>query len=150
VIEMRYLGQNYGIDIPVPYVLGRPLGEEDLQAILQSFHRSHEGLYGYTIPDEVIEFVNFKATAVGHIPPPSIGKRQPGAAARPKQIRRVYLKEVKGWADCPIFDRESLPVGFQMQGPSVIEEAMSTTLLLPGQTLRVDDYGNLLVRTSVA
>lgn len=149
-IEMRYLGQNYGSDIPVPTTEGGQLGREHIDMILESFHEVHRRLYGYTIPDEVIEFVNFKVTAVGRIPRANIGRLPTGGAAEPKQIRPVYFKETKGWVDCPIYNRETLPAGVELKGPAVIEEAMATSLLLPGETLKVDEYGNLFIRTTVA
>jgi N-methylhydantoinase A len=44
-----------------------------------------------------------------------------------------------------VFDRAALRAGHRISGPAVIEEAASVTLLRPGQTLTVDDYGNLRI-----
>ena len=52
-----------------------------------------------------------------------------------------------GWQDTPIFRREDLRQGHRIDGPAVVEEAASVTVLNPGQTLSVDAYGNLLLGT---
>jgi len=57
--------------------------------------------------------------------------------------RRVVFED--GAHDTPVFDRAALRAGHRISGPAVIEEAASVTLLRPGQTLSVDDYGNLRI-----
>ena len=52
--------------------------------------------------------------------------------------------------DCEIYQREPLPAGFSAEGPVVIEEASSTTLIHPGQRVTVDEWGNLLIDASAA
>jgi N-methylhydantoinase A len=148
VVEARYLGQNYGMDLPIPGG-GRALAADELDGVVASYHRRHEELYGYAIADEVIEFVNFKVTAVGAVGRPPPARWRSDGMAAPKQVRPVHFREV-GWVDCPIFDREKLPVGAALVGPAVVEEPTATTLLLPGQRLVVDELGNLLVRTGRA
>jgi len=48
----------------------------------------------------------------------------------------------------PIYDRATLPPGFRLAGPAVIEEFGSTTVVFPGQQLDVDDHGILIVRAA--
>jgi N-methylhydantoinase A len=149
VVEARYLGQNYGTDLPIPGG-GLPLGPADLDRLIDAFHRRHEALYGYMIPDEVVEMVNFKVTAIGAIPAPRSSDWQSTGTPNPKEVRPVHFRESGGWVDCPIYDRNTLPTNSRLSGPAVIEEAMATTLVLPGQRLRVDRYGNLIIQTSHA
>jgi N-methylhydantoinase A len=147
VVEARYPGQNYGMDLPIPGG-GRRLAADELDAVVESYHRKHEALYGYAIADEAIEFVNFKVTAVGPIDKPAPPAWRVGGEAAPKQTRPVHFRETGGWVDCPIYDRAEMPAGASIEGPAVIEEAMATTLLLPRQRMTVDRLGNLLIRTS--
>src|SRR4029079_6341471 len=57
-VEMRYLGQNYSIDVPIALTReGRSV--TPLEELYTHFHAVHRRLYGYAIPGEVIEFVNF-------------------------------------------------------------------------------------------
>ena len=55
--------------------------------------------------------------------------------------RRVYLEA--GWVEAAIHDRADLRAGHRLAGPAIIEQADTTTLLLPGWHLRVDAFGNL-------
>ena len=147
LIEMRYLGQNYGTDIEVPSANDGVLRQEQLDAVVQRFHDTHRMLYGYDIPGEIVELVNFKVTAIGAMSKPRIGKREPGGRLAAKGTRQVYFKELGGRVSCPIYDREVLPIGAQFEGPAIVEEPTATTLVLPNQLLRVDDYGNFFIAT---
>ena len=46
------------------------------------------------------------------------------------------------------FDRATLPPGFQLDGPAIVEEFGSTTVVFPGQTLDVDPHGILVIRSA--
>ena len=61
-----------------------------------------------------------------------------------KTSRKVYFG--KAFRDTPIYDRTSLPPGFTLNGPAVVEEFGSTSVVFPGQTLEVDPHGILVVR----
>jgi N-methylhydantoinase A len=146
-IEMRYLGQNYSTDITVPLNGGR-LTRADLEDVFGRFHVEHRRLYGYDIPEEIIEFVHFKVAAVGPTEKPRIPVRSRTGEAVLKEERDVYFGELDGWLPTPVYERDSLPVGSLTAGPTVIEEAMSTTLVHPDQTLEVDPYGNFVLHTA--
>jgi N-methylhydantoinase A len=145
-IEMRYLGQNYGTDITVP--LNGRLTEADLEDVFGRFHAEHRRLYGYDIPEEIIELVHFKVAAVGPTEQPQIPMLSRNGAAILKDERDVYFGVKDGWVLTPIYERDSLPVGARIDGPTVIEEAMSTTLVHPGQTLEIDPYGNFVLHAA--
>jgi N-methylhydantoinase A len=57
----------------------------------------------------------------------------------------VYFPETRGYGRCPVYDRRRLPVGARLEGPAVVEEPESTTVLPPGTTAEVDPWANLLV-----
>jgi N-methylhydantoinase A len=59
--------------------------------------------------------------------------------------RRVFLDPVHGEVDCPIYAREKLGAGDRFCGPAIVEEWDSTTVVLRGQSLEVDRYGNLII-----
>ena len=62
-----------------------------------------------------------------------------------KGKREVYFPETGGVIDCPVYDRYKLFKGSIIEGPAVIEERESTTLVLPGDRAHVDDYCNLII-----
>ena len=66
---MRYLGQNYETEVEIPTAVS---GESTLQEAYEAFHRMHEAIYGYRIPNAVIELISFKVTVVGSIPKPRL------------------------------------------------------------------------------
>jgi N-methylhydantoinase A len=145
-IEMRYMGQNYGTEISVPPLAG-PMMKQDVSHVIDRFHAEHARLYGYDIPDEVVEFVHFNVTALGPIEKPTLPRWRPTAGLlAPKSTRAVYFRSVRGRVPTPIYERESVPAGASIQGPAVVEEPMSTTLVHPGHTLECDPFGNFTLR----
>jgi N-methylhydantoinase A len=62
-----------------------------------------------------------------------------------KGTREIYLPETNGFRSCSIYDRERLYPGFRIQGPAIIEERTSSTVVLPGDLLEVDEFGSLLI-----
>ncbi|MNN50231.1 hypothetical protein D3C81_1648050 [compost metagenome] len=50
---------------------------------------------------------------------------------------------------CPLYDREKLGPGHAIDGPAIVNQMDSTTLVLPGQIARVDSYLNLIIEERV-
>jgi N-methylhydantoinase A len=144
-IEMRYLGQNYNTEIPVPLIEGG-VGHTELSDVLDRFHAEHRRRYGYDISNEVVEFVHFNVTAVGPIGKPTIPMLAPNGKAAGKGRRDVFFRG-HGWVDSAVYERGSLGQGSEIEGPAVVEEPTATTLLHPGHRLEVDEYGNLIITT---
>lgn len=141
-LEMRYLGQNYELEIPISF---DAFTDETTPQLWQAFHDMHLARFGFNIPREVIEVITVKATTVSLTEKPefaTIGKND-GAAAEPSSRREVTFED--GPHDTPVFDRAGLREGYRIAGPAVIEEPASVTILRPDQNLRVDAYGNLLI-----
>ena len=132
-ISMRYSGQNSELDVPVP---DQRMTSDMLAQICEAFHQKHEATFGYRIQHEVIELVHFNVSAVGPISPPSMASRADGNLPPPHATRPVYFKG-RGSLPTPIFLQRSLPAGAIVEGPAVVEEEDSTTLVHPGQRLAV-------------
>ena len=88
------------------------------------------------------------ATVTGPGPEVRLPVHRPGtrdvAEAR-KLDRPVYFPETGGYVRCEIYDRARLPVGARIEGPAVVEEAESTTVIPPNTSAEVDPWANLLV-----
>ena len=67
-----------------------------------------------------------------------------GTTPDPKGTRKAYFEGA--FQDVPVFDRAALGAGARVDGPLVVEEFGSTTVVFPGQTMDVDGGGNLIVR----
>ena len=146
-IEMRYVGQSY--ELPVPLPDGKV--EDALAGMLRRFHEEHERAYGFAAPAEPVEFVTLRLTAVGGIAKPKlreIPKREGDVSTARRTVRKVYFAEARGFIDCPSYDRYRLSAGGVVEGPAIVEEMDSTTVIHPGFRAEVDRFGNLLIRAS--
>ena len=142
MIDARYVGQNFEVQVPIA-VLEAP----DLAAFESGFHQAHLREYGYNVPDRTIEIINCRVRAIGQVvraEQPKIPGATAGAA--PVARRSVYFGATDGWVESGIYDRDALGAGAAIDGPAVIEEMSSTTVIAPRQSVRVDDFGNLIVR----
>ncbi len=137
-ISMRYWGQNYEQDVPVPEGKVTPAL---LQQTLTAFHRLHEQFYGYVIGGETIELIRFNVEATGELAPPSLPSLPEDGGPDARQVTRPVFFQGHGLIDCPIVQRQDLRAGFQAPGPMVVEEIVSTTLVHPGQRVAVDRVG---------
>ena len=142
-LEMRYSGQNYELELPVGFEAFTPTTTE---LLWQQFHAAHAARFGFDIPGEIIEIVNFSATVVSATPKPdflTIGAATGPAAA----VAERSVMYPGGRLPTLVYDRAQLRAGHSIAGPAIVEEAASVTVVNPGQTLRVDEYGHLLLDT---
>jgi N-methylhydantoinase A len=139
---MRYRGQSYEVTAPVPHLRG-PMDVADL---MQRFHDAHRRRYGHMAQAEAVEIVNFQVTAVGLIPKPAMKTFAPPSAgpaqASPQAIRQAYFNGSDA-CDTPVWRRGALPPGARIEGPAIIEEKTSTTVLYPAQCATIDPYLNI-------
>ena len=143
-VDMRYVGQSY--ELSIPWGDGRL--EDVLDRMLADFHAEHERAYGFAAPAEPVEFVTLRLTAIGTIAKPRLRELPAGsgdATAALRAVRQVCFAEAGGFVDCPSYDRYRLPAGAVIDGPAIVEEMDSTTVIHPGYRARVDRYGNLLI-----
>ncbi|HHX95517.1 MAG TPA: hydantoinase/oxoprolinase family protein [Clostridia bacterium] len=143
-VDMRYLGQEHTVKVPVPAV---PLKEEDKEIIKERFHEAHEQAYTFRLPNAPVEIVNYHLVGNGGLTPPKLQEIAPqtGDVEEARiSTRPVCFNEI-GWLDTPVYDRSKLGSGAQFSGPVVIEEKTSSTVVYPGQNVLVDKYGNLII-----
>ena len=140
--DMRYAGQEHTVNVPIP---AGELGAPERDEIARRFHDLHEQLYTFR-QDSPIEFVNFRLTGFGAVPKPELRAiaSNGGAQSALKGTRDVDFDEL-GRHESRIFERALLGAGAELDGPAVIEEPAASTVVFPGQRLRVDELGNLIV-----
>lgn len=141
VIDARYQGQNFEITVPLD---GMTL--MGLETFIAMFRTAHVREYGYDAEGRPVEIVNCRVRAVGTVPRAPLA-RVPGGVSLANAIkdhRKVYFEQT-GWTETSVYRRALLPIDVPIQGPSIIEEMSSTTIVLPEQHARADQYGNLLI-----
>jgi len=141
--DVRYAGQSMEVRVPAP------AGQVDAAFIagtIDAFHAAHLKAFGYNYAGrQKVEIVNFCVSGFGMIDRPTIPKLGFATGAKPRCGNRpVYFGGA--FRDTPIYDRSILPAGFRLDGPAVVEEFGSTTVVFPGQWLEVDERGILIVQ----
>ena len=143
--DMRYVGQAYEVNVPVP---DGALDAAAIEIMLRRFHDLHQQLYAHNNPEKTVEFVSGRVAAIGLMSAPPMRTKRCAAARRaPKEHRPVYFEESGGFVDTAVYDRDALGPGAKLTGPAIVEQIDTTTVVLPGQSVSVDDFGNLLIST---
>jgi len=141
-LGMRYVGQSWELPVRVP------AGAESMAAIEAVFHQTHERRYGHA-SDGPAEIVSFRLAAVGAVAKPSPARWSPErAAAGVASARRAERPARFGSeaAPVPVHERERLPAGATVAGPAIVEEMGATTVIPPGWTGTVGEWGELMLR----
>lgn len=139
-IEMRYLGQNYELDVPFTH---DEINEDNIQEIWNTFHEMHDERFGFKIDGEIMEVVTFKVTIISKTHKPSMKKIATANDIEPNAVaeRDVYFEE--GLMTTKIYNRDELLSGHVIVGPAVVEENASSTVIRPTHKASIDEYGNL-------
>jgi N-methylhydantoinase A/oxoprolinase/acetone carboxylase beta subunit len=142
-LRLRYVGQGYEITVAAP---PGALGPVELEAIRAEFLQEYARLYGFADPDGGIEVVDWRLTASGPVPPAAVDAglaADHGREAAEATTRLAYFGD--GYVETTVYKRAALDLGREIEGPAVIEERESTTLLPPDTVARLDAAGSLLL-----
>ncbi|HEY1543153.1 MAG TPA: hydantoinase/oxoprolinase family protein [Xanthobacteraceae bacterium] len=142
--DMRYVGQEHAVTVDLP---NEVFARHDRAAVKRHFDAMHEQRYGTHASAERAEIVSLRATVTGVMRKPpqetiATGDAAPPAAAYTGK-RPVHFGD--DFIDTPTFARAHLLAGNRIEGPALIEEHASTTVVLPGASVEVDQFGNLLI-----
>jgi N-methylhydantoinase A len=146
-MDLRYVGQEFWLQIPVSEA---EVAAGDRVAIERRFNEVHEQRFGHAAPEEPLELVNVRLTAIGERPRISFPRVAASRGSRRVGQRPVFLDGTVRPVACDVHRRESLAAGETVEGPAVIEEYASTTVLFPGDRARVADTGELVVDVRAA
>ena len=142
-LDMRYVGQEHAVTVEIS---AAALKSPHKALIKAAFDRAHEERYGRGSPNEAAEIVSIRSAISGVMKKPKLekiatGKAKPLAAAL-RGKRRAYFGNA-GWCLTPVYQRDRLLANNTVRGPALIEEHATTTVVQPGDLLKVDAYGNL-------
>ncbi len=145
--DIRYAGQSMEVRVTAP---GGAVDAAFLAGLIGAFNAAHLKTFGYNYAgQQKIELVNLCVSGFGLIERPQTPKlvAQTGAFA-PVSHRPVYFTTT--FQDTPVYARASLPPGGRIDGPAIVEEFGSTTVVFPGQYVEVDPHGILVIRPGSA
>ncbi|MEM4288096.1 MAG: hydantoinase/oxoprolinase family protein [Candidatus Caldarchaeum sp.] len=135
-LDMRYYGQGHELEVMV----GRPFKASEA---LTMFENLHEAVYGFRHSGENVEATAARLNVIIPRAKPSLPKPKNSGKSTKQAERKAYFGE---WLDTPIYHRQAVPTGFSQEGPAIIEEYDSTTVVPPGWRVTVDETGCMVMR----
>ena len=140
-LDVRYIGQNYELSVPLPVELLDQSDDHDLVArIRDDFHIQHDVSYGHCDRQAAVEIINVRCVARGRLsenaPPKPSQKRT--ETPTPREERLVWFDR-EAPISTPVFDRDDLDSGHTITGPAIIEQMDTTTLVRKGTTVNIDN-----------
>ncbi|MDP6871933.1 MAG: hydantoinase/oxoprolinase family protein [Alphaproteobacteria bacterium] len=146
--DLRYVGQGYELRVPVA---DGPVDEASLADIFKAFEDIHTTEYGHVFEDNPIEIVNIRVTGIGLMPKIALPVLPQGG-----DLKDALLDEAKCHfrldgelqaVTTPLYERDKLPVGQAFEGPAIVLQKDTTTVIPPGAQATAQAGGNLLIET---
>lgn len=139
LVSMRYAGQWRSLVVP--------MGSDDnaLNAAIEAFHREHEREFAFRNDQTPVEIYQLQLKAIGKTPKPNFeaAELEPEAHTEPIETRPVYFEGQ--WHDTPVYQRERTPAGATIQGPAIINQLDSTTVVPPQCRAEIDEWLNIRI-----
>jgi N-methylhydantoinase A len=145
LVECRYLGQEHALEIELSE-------DKPFETIHHRFDALHKERYGHAIKAEVqIVTLRVRASAVLAKPvlpivPAAIGPASDALRGK----RECFCFALRDTTTFNVYDRAKLGAGHRFDGPAVVEEGTTTTVVHSDQTVSVDDHGHLIIRRRAA
>jgi N-methylhydantoinase A len=145
-LDMRYAGQGYEITVPCDKVA---LHADGVTGLRRRFDEIHQQMFGHMAADQPVEVVSYRLSGVGMVSAPPMPKFKPTGGALSDALREYRQLRFDGERlSCPVYQRERLDVGLVLQGPAILDQFDCTTVICRGQTVRVDEWKNIIITES--
>jgi len=143
VVEMRYEGQGHEITIKLPNGI---LNEMSVEEITKRFHKEYKFRYNRSIDNVAIQMVTWRVLVEGLIPKLEVKQSDfdDDSTDPSKGTRKVYFQST-GYLDCPVYNRYKMTTGFNENGPMIIEEKESTTVVGLNSKVSIDAHKNIII-----
>ena len=108
-------------------------------------------MFGHTAPNEPVEIVSYRLRGIGRVPPVELPEFERTGAPLSEALREMRPARFDGkTVQCPVYQRERLDVGATFEGPAIIDQLDCTTVVPPGQSVRIDTYRNMIITIGAA
>ncbi len=144
-LDIRYQGQGYDLKVPLSEA---DIKQPNTQTIREKFNQLHERLYGHAANDGDAEIVNYRIESIGKLSPVkaiSTDGEPQNTPATPSGRRNTYFAAAGGSVECNIYQRADLVFGNKIEGPAIIEQEDSTTVVFPEQHAVVDRFLQIIM-----
>src|SRR5262249_49803707 len=139
--DLRYVGQAFQIEVPIEPAWLEDPGTERLRA---AFHDRHERLYAHADRAADVELIDLRATITGATPKPELEAVPAGrGAATPGGRRPIHYRKQR--FEAAVSHRRDLRAGQHLDGPAIVEQEDTTTLVPAKFRALVDAFGNLVI-----
>jgi N-methylhydantoinase A len=142
-LELRYLGQEHSLTLTVGSAL-------DPDAVRAAFQELHAARYGHAMANR-LQILNLRLRAVGRTSSPALVTHPPGDGDPGRALlgdRDAFDVGVRAVVPFAVYDRSGLLPGDAFDGPALVDEGTSTTVVPSGQRVTVDPHGYLMVTLS--
>ena len=144
-IDMMYQGQWRSLQVPVasPFT--------SVPDAVGAFHADHDREYAFRRDDTPVELFRLNLAAIGTVAKAELMRHAAnGARAVAESSRMVDFDEVEGAVETPIYSHDGLPAGAVIEGPAIVEQLDSTTVVPPGVRAEVDEWLNIRIHVAEA
>ncbi|HEY4041064.1 MAG TPA: hydantoinase/oxoprolinase family protein [Rhodopila sp.] len=140
--DLRYAGQGY--ELRVAFGDG-PIDADEVRRALDRFHAQHQAEYGHAFPDSVIEVVNIRLVGSAVRPKLTVRPVAKAEAVSAGYHAPVVFAATQDAIETPFLFRDALVAGIPIQGPVIVLQTDSTTVVPPGCHLVAEPGGNLMI-----
>jgi N-methylhydantoinase A len=139
LLDLRYIGQEFSLSVPVTRA---QIAQGDRVAIRAAFDALHQQRYAHSADDEPVEMINVRLVATARRPKPVMPTP---SAATPQPRTRMVTLDAGGPVACALYDRPTLAAGTRIDGPALIQEYGTTTVVFPQDRCEIAASGELVV-----
>lgn len=149
-IDLRYMGQSQEMTVTIEESLLKGSVEQVQDALREKFEAAHRRRFTFIMPQYQIELIRLRVIASDGSPDAQFSRLQGSAGNQtPPKSAMVCQKKIyynKERLDAIVWDRKAISVpGMTVNGPCVINEMDSNTLVLPGYLATIDKMGNIII-----
>ncbi len=143
-LDMRYVGQSHELTVTIPWNSSEWL-------LTQQFHEIHEARYTYRRPGVAVEIVNVRCVAKADVRLPRPQKMKSTALDFSRAVlgfKKVWFKD--RFEKTLFLDRDKMSADQEFDGPAIVVQYDTTTVIPPAWQAAIDDYGNLLLKQKIS
>ncbi|OZC50709.1 hydantoinase [Rhodococcus sp. 06-621-2] len=153
-VDCRYVGQGYELRVQAP---DGAIDDVWIKTTAEAFHEAHGRTYSQRFDDKPVQLINIRVTGVGAVPHVRIADIEKGGADASAAIKTTtqalfWADETAKpeWVETPVYERSLLLAGNTFDGPAIVEQFDSTTIVGMNQRADVDAVGHIIIERKSA